>query len=181
MPENFLESIPATKKCAAQHCHHERKLCELMFVTTPPPVHLFVPPSCGPCNFQLEHFRGNTCHTNLQWIEKVSNNVSKMHLKITKYTKMPHLHDTTRYADLTHILPLQGKKVLSSYNWAGPWPRNQGKITLEALHPESRSAILKEIMKVFSNYKSSQRHPTPAGPRRPPASSTPPTRVQIRE
>ena len=66
---------------------------------------------------------------------------------------------TPKVTDLTHILPLQGKKVLSAYNWAGHLPRGQGEVSLEALHPEARSAILKEIMKVFSNYKSSQSPP----------------------
>ena len=72
---------------------------------------------------------------------------------------MPHLHDTTRYADISHIMPLQGKNVLSPYTWVAPWPRNQGDVTLEALRTEARNAVLKEVMKVFNNYKSVQARP----------------------
>ena len=72
---------------------------------------------------------------------------------------MPHFRDTARYADYTGVLPLQGKNVLAPYTWSPPWPRNQGDVSLDTLKKEARSAVLKEIMKVFSNYKSSQSRP----------------------
>ena len=106
------------KKCNLQHKHPEKKKCELVFITMPPPVSMFVPPSFGPCNFTLPHFQGGTFKTNLQWVEKVSKNVSKMHVKILKLTRQPHMRDVIRYADLTSILPLQGKKVLDLYCWS---------------------------------------------------------------
>ena len=147
------------KKCGSQHRHVERKLCQVIFVSTPPPIRFFVPPSCAPNNFSLPHFAENNRHTNLQWVERVAHNLSSTHQKIQKYTRMPHFRDTARYADVSSVLPISGKNVLAPYSWTPPWPRHQGDATLDTLKTEARSAFLKMVTKVFYNYRPTEHRP----------------------
>ena len=148
-----------SKKCTSQHRHQKGKLCQVVFVTTPPPVKFFVPPSFGPNNFHLPHFSGNSRHSNLQWVERVAHNIASTHKKIVKFAKMAHFRDSVRHADLTAVLPLQGKHVLDPYEWSPPWPRNQGDLSLDVLKKEARDEVLKVITKVFYNYKPVKSHP----------------------
>ena len=104
-------------------------------------------------------FWGNSHHANLQWVEKVAHNILSTHKKVQKYARMPHFCDTVRYADLSPVLPLQGKHVLDPYEWSPPWPRHQGNLSLDSLKKEAKNDVMKTISRVFFNYKSVKSHP----------------------
>ena len=144
-------------KCEAAHRHPHKKRCSVTFVTTPPPVHKFVPPStsCGN-DFTMPHFRDSSKVANLKWVERVAMNIVKVHEACKKFAAAPGLTHEVKYADISQYLPLHGKSVLEPYKTTLPWPRAQRTLSLDALSYNTKNRICNSICGEVFKYRSTK-------------------------